>query len=396
MKSQLSWEWASRLQPSQPSEQPVLRAHPGGRPPRGLSPICCRLAGLQQQLFMQPATAAICSACAPLQQGLGRRHPAPGRSGIPAFRPLNVGRPCADTCRAMGGTVLFQDALAERLGVMHPSRDDMQRFLDGHPPQVLLCKTSRSSCCWGGWACELQCSRHAVAPAFLCRPPWQSAVCRVHQAAAPADAPPPYCCVLFCSMQPTAQHLRAGGGPHELVLHGRAQPALFTSCFATLPFMRSTDLPRHPRADGCPQGQRQASVPCVGRLPPCHPPHCRGGCPGLLASLRLCGPAGKPVLLARGEAAACWSSPPSYSWGRLPFLLSARVDVSSRDGPAPLVQFWPADAGHPDRPCVCQHHPVRCEPELGPLPQCGTGIPCTAAVGQPPRGTAAPHSRTVR
>ena len=36
----------------------------------------------------------------------------------------------------MGGTVLFQDALAERLGVMHPSRDDMQRFLDGHPPQV--------------------------------------------------------------------------------------------------------------------------------------------------------------------------------------------------------------------------------------------------------------------
>ncbi len=39
-------------------------------------------------------------------------------------------------CRAMGGTVLFQDALAERLGVMHPSRDDMQRFLDGHPPQV--------------------------------------------------------------------------------------------------------------------------------------------------------------------------------------------------------------------------------------------------------------------
>lgn len=36
----------------------------------------------------------------------------------------------------MGGTVLFQDALAERLGVMHPSRDDLARFLDGHPPQV--------------------------------------------------------------------------------------------------------------------------------------------------------------------------------------------------------------------------------------------------------------------
>lgn len=36
----------------------------------------------------------------------------------------------------MGGTVLFQDALAERLGVMHPSRDDLARFLAGHPPQV--------------------------------------------------------------------------------------------------------------------------------------------------------------------------------------------------------------------------------------------------------------------
>lgn len=32
--------------------------------------------------------------------------------------------------------MLFQDALAQRLGVMHPSRDDLQRFLAGHPPQI--------------------------------------------------------------------------------------------------------------------------------------------------------------------------------------------------------------------------------------------------------------------
>lgn len=32
--------------------------------------------------------------------------------------------------------MLFQDALAERLGVMHPSRDDLHSFLEGHPPQV--------------------------------------------------------------------------------------------------------------------------------------------------------------------------------------------------------------------------------------------------------------------
>ncbi|KAI7836959.1 hypothetical protein COHA_009208 [Chlorella ohadii] len=54
---------------------------------------------------------------------------------IAAF--LGVGEQVAAlTAKAMGGTVLFQDALAERLGVMHPSRDDMQRFLDGHPPQI--------------------------------------------------------------------------------------------------------------------------------------------------------------------------------------------------------------------------------------------------------------------
>ena len=251
MRSQLSWEWASRLQPSQPSEQPVLRAHPVRQPLcSAVCAACCHLvaccpfaAGLQAcssscMCNMQRLPSAL---CAPVQQGLGRHCAVSGRSGVPAFRPLNVGPPYADACRAMGGTVLFQDALAERLGVMHPSRDDMQRFLDGHPPQVLLCTTSRSSCCWGGWACELQCSGHAVAPAFLSSPPWHSAVCGVHQgrrlrqllhphhsrpAAAPAAAPPPFCCVLFCSMQQTAQHRRAGGSPHELVLHGRAQAAL--------------------------------------------------------------------------------------------------------------------------------------------------------------------------
>lgn len=36
----------------------------------------------------------------------------------------------------MGGSVLFQDALAARLGVMHPSREDLERFLEGHPPKV--------------------------------------------------------------------------------------------------------------------------------------------------------------------------------------------------------------------------------------------------------------------
>lgn len=46
--------------------------------------------------------------------------------------------------RAMGGSVSFQDALAARLGVMQPSRDDMRRFLEQHPPQVgPVCGSSR-------------------------------------------------------------------------------------------------------------------------------------------------------------------------------------------------------------------------------------------------------------
>ena len=34
----------------------------------------------------------------------------------------------------MGGTVLFQDALAARLGVMRPTTNDMRRYLASHPP----------------------------------------------------------------------------------------------------------------------------------------------------------------------------------------------------------------------------------------------------------------------
>lgn len=54
---------------------------------------------------------------------------------IAAF--LGVGEQVAElTAKAMGGSVLFQDALAARLGVMHPSRDDLERFLAGHPPKI--------------------------------------------------------------------------------------------------------------------------------------------------------------------------------------------------------------------------------------------------------------------
>jgi hypothetical protein len=39
-------------------------------------------------------------------------------------------------CSAMGGTVLFQDALAQRLGIMRPSRQQLQAFLAAHPPRI--------------------------------------------------------------------------------------------------------------------------------------------------------------------------------------------------------------------------------------------------------------------
>ncbi|KAL4434247.1 hypothetical protein ABPG75_000688 [Micractinium tetrahymenae] len=54
---------------------------------------------------------------------------------IAAF--LGVGEQVAElTAKAMGGSVPFQDALAGRLGVMHPSREDLERFLAGHPPKI--------------------------------------------------------------------------------------------------------------------------------------------------------------------------------------------------------------------------------------------------------------------
>jgi len=51
---------------------------------------------------------------------------------IAAF--LGVGdEVAAVTARAMGGTVLFQDALRDRLGVMKPSASDIKNFLASHP-----------------------------------------------------------------------------------------------------------------------------------------------------------------------------------------------------------------------------------------------------------------------
>jgi phosphoserine phosphatase len=47
---------------------------------------------------------------------------------------LGVGEEVAAlTARAMGGTVLFQDALRDRLGVMNPNASDVDAFLAAHP-----------------------------------------------------------------------------------------------------------------------------------------------------------------------------------------------------------------------------------------------------------------------
>lgn len=47
---------------------------------------------------------------------------------------LGVGEKVKElTAKAMGGSVLFQDALAERLGVMSPSQVDVDNFLRDHP-----------------------------------------------------------------------------------------------------------------------------------------------------------------------------------------------------------------------------------------------------------------------
>lgn len=39
-------------------------------------------------------------------------------------------------CRAMGGSVKFEDALAMRLGVMKPSQADVDRFKELNPPKL--------------------------------------------------------------------------------------------------------------------------------------------------------------------------------------------------------------------------------------------------------------------
>lgn len=43
---------------------------------------------------------------------------------------------CAVLCRAMGGSVLFQDALASRLNIMGLSRQRLDDFLKAHPAQI--------------------------------------------------------------------------------------------------------------------------------------------------------------------------------------------------------------------------------------------------------------------
>lgn len=50
---------------------------------------------------------------------------------------LGVGDKVASlTAQAMGGTVSFQDALAQRLGCMQPSREAVARYLQCHPPLI--------------------------------------------------------------------------------------------------------------------------------------------------------------------------------------------------------------------------------------------------------------------
>lgn len=43
---------------------------------------------------------------------------------------------CTAPCRAMGGSVPFQDALAARLDAMQLSRQDMERYIATHPPRL--------------------------------------------------------------------------------------------------------------------------------------------------------------------------------------------------------------------------------------------------------------------
>jgi len=55
-----------------------------------------------------------------------------GIDSLAAFK--GVGQEVADlTKKAMGGHVLFQDALAERLSIIKPSKQDIQQYLINHP-----------------------------------------------------------------------------------------------------------------------------------------------------------------------------------------------------------------------------------------------------------------------
>ena len=39
-------------------------------------------------------------------------------------------------CRAMGGTMKFEDSLAARLNMMQPSKQQITQFLQDHPPRI--------------------------------------------------------------------------------------------------------------------------------------------------------------------------------------------------------------------------------------------------------------------
>ena len=49
----------------------------------------------------------------------------------------------------MGGNVKFEDALAARLGLMKPSRQNIDSFLAAHPPRIspgVLLRSGRVTC----------------------------------------------------------------------------------------------------------------------------------------------------------------------------------------------------------------------------------------------------------